>query len=179
MIVNGDNVKSCTQNLARLAPELQDQLQKILNAASLPDMDLAIQRSAALVNQIVNGVDLNENGAVEPTSAECGVLAAYEAVYRMADMPLLPVNPLDTPTASIGVGTPSLTATSPLSVQSATPTARPVQATNSVTNVAPTNNPPTVGPPQPTNEPPPTDEPRPRPTKKPKPTQRPRPTPRP
>jgi hypothetical protein len=176
MIVNGENVKSCTQNLARLAPGLQDQLQKLLEAASLSDIDLAIQRSAALVDQIVNGSDLNENGTVEPSSDECGVLAAHEAAHRMADMPLLPVNPLDTPTALFGVGTGSPTATSTLFGKSATPTKPPVQvtspATSVATSVAPTNNPPTSRPPQPTNEP------RPRPTKKPKPTKEPRPTPR-
>jgi serine/threonine protein kinase len=154
MIVNGETVKGCTQNLARLAPELQAQLRKILEATSLSDMDVAIQRSAALVDQIVNGIDLNENGTVERTSEECGVLAAYEAAYRMVDMPLLPVNPLAaTPTAMTGVATTSQTATPTLSFLSATPTKRPVQ----VTNVAPTNPPPQA-------------------TKKPKPTPKPRPT---
>jgi serine/threonine protein kinase len=175
MIVNGENVKSCTQNLARLAPGLQDQLQKLLEAASLSDMDLAIQRSAALVDQILNGIDLNENGTVEPTSDECGVLAAREAAYRMADMPLLPVNPLDTPTALFGVGTSSPTATSTLFGKSATPTEGFGQATNQPTSQATsqaTRVVPTNPPPQPTNEPPP------RATKKPKPTKKPRPTPR-
>ena len=166
MIVNGENVKTCTQNLARLAPALQDQLLTILGAAALADMNLAIQRSITLVDQIVNGIDLNENGTVEPTAEECGVLATDEATYRMADMPLLPINPLDTPTAMIGIGTPSATATPTLSFISATPTKRVV------TNVAPTSNPPTSRPPQPTNEPPK------QPTKKPKPTKKPGPTPK-
>ena len=170
MIVNGENVKTCTQNLARLAPELQDQVLKILNAASLSDMDLLIQRSAELVDQIVNGIDLNENGKVDATVEECGVLVAYEATYRMADMPLLPVNPLATSTAT-EVGTPFQTVTPALSAFSATPIER------EPTSVVPTNNPPTVRPPQPTN-PPPQSTKAPKPTKQPKPTQKPKPTPK-
>jgi serine/threonine protein kinase len=158
MVVNGENVKSCTQILARLAPGLQDQLLKVMEAPSLSDMDLAIQRSAELADQILNGIDLNEIGTVEPTSEECGVLVAYEAAYRMADMPLLPVNPLITPTAMTGVATASPTATSTLPLFSSTSTGEhPVQ----VTNIPPTNQPP----PQSTR--------RPKPTKKPRPTRRP------
>jgi hypothetical protein len=148
IIVNGENVKTCTQNLARWAGELRNQLMTILNAASLSEMDSAVQRSAAL---------------------ECGVLVAYDAAYRMADMPLLPVNPLDTPTPNFGSVTPTQTATPGLLI-SATPTKL---LDDSPTDVPPqiTNEPP----PQPTNEPPPqpTNEPPPQPTRKPKPTPKP------
>ena len=165
IIVNGENTKLCIQNLARWAPELRDQLLTILNAASLSEMDAAIQRSVLLADQILNGIDLNENGTIEPAAGECGVLTAYEATYRMADMPLLPVNPLDTPTANPGSATPSPTATPTLFV-AASPTSR--------RDNSPTNPPPVVA----TNPPPdpPTDEPPPRPTKEPKPTQKPKPT---
>lgn len=163
IIVNGENAKLCTQNLARWAPELQDQLLTIFNAESLSETDAAIQRSALLADQIWNGIDLNENGTVEPAAGECGVLAAYEATYRMADMPLLPVNPLDTPTAVNGLATPSQTAT-PTLFMAASPTSRRDDSPTSP--VFATDPPPD----------PPTDEPPPRPTKEPKPTQKPKPT---
>lgn len=165
IIIHGENAKLCTQNLARWAPELRDQLLTILNAASLSEMEAAIQRSALLADQVLNGIDQNENGIVEPTAGECGVLAAYEATYRMADMHLLPVNPLDTPTANPGLATPSPTVTPTLFV-APSPTSRQ--------DDSPTNPPPVVA----TNPPPdpPTDEPPPRPTKEPKPTQKPKPT---
>jgi serine/threonine protein kinase len=169
IIVNGENVKTCTQNLARWAGELRNQLMTILNAASLSEMDSAVQRSAALADQILNGIDLNENGTVDALAEECGVLVAYDAAYRMADMPLLPVNPLDTPTPNFGSVTPTQTATPGLLI-SATPTKL---LDDSPTDVPPqiTNEPP----PQPTNEPPPqpTNEPPPQPTRKPKPTPKP------
>jgi serine/threonine protein kinase len=154
IIVNGENLKICTQSLARWTPQLRDQLLAILNASTLSDMDLAVKGSAALADQMLNGIDRDEDGTIETVAEECGVNAAYEATYRMADMPLLPVNPFDTPTVVVGLGTPS---------QMATPTPRSITATSTrgltgVTNVPPTNQPP------------------PQATRKPKPTRRPRPT---
>ena len=171
IIVNGEKAMVCTQNLATWAPQLRDQLLTIVNSGALSEMDTAIQRSAELADQILNGIDINENGSVEASAGECGVLAAYQAVYRMADMPLLPVNPLDTPTASVGPGTPSATATSVLT-RVASPTPREGGSSTNVPTVVATNPPP----PQPTNGPPnqPTREPRP--TREPKPTKEPRPT---
>jgi hypothetical protein len=179
MIVNGESAKLCTQNLARWAPELRDHLLTLLDAESLSDMRTTIQRSAALAEQLLNGIDLNENGMIEQATGECGVLAVYEATYRMADMPLLPVNPLDTPTISPGLLTPSPTATysssvfaSPTKEQEDEPsTYQPSTDEPPVVSTNPPPNPPTHGPPpRPTREP--------RPTKEPRPTQRPRPTPR-
>jgi hypothetical protein len=53
MIVNGENVKTCAENLARWAPDLRDQLLTILNSASLSEMDSAIFRSAAVASTSV------------------------------------------------------------------------------------------------------------------------------
>lgn len=159
MIVNGENVKICVQNLASWAPQLRENLLSILNAASLAEMDAAVQRSTALVNQMLRGADLNENGTIDPVAEECGVLAAYNYAYRMADMPLLPVNPVGTPLAASGTGTVT-----------ATPTATSTPRFGITVTPSPgINQPPTSPPSQPTN-------PSSRPTKKPKPTQRPRPT---
>ncbi len=112
MIVNGENVKVCSQNLARWAPELHDHILTILNATALSDMDQVVKRSVDLANQMLNGVVSNESGKVEPISDECGVLVAYEYTYHMADLPLLPVNPPDTATAISETVTPSQTSTS-------------------------------------------------------------------
>jgi serine/threonine protein kinase len=165
MIVNGEYVKVCTQNLARWAPELRDQLLSILNAASVSDIDSAVQRSVALADQMLNGIDISENGTVDPVSEECGALLAVEHTYRMADMPLLPVNPLDTPVAVNGTIPASQTATSTL-LSGASPTPR--------RNVSPTNLPRATATEQPPV--PPTNEPPPEPTRRPRPTQKPKPT---
>jgi hypothetical protein len=165
MIVNGEFVKICTQNLARWAPELRDQLLTILNAASISEMDSAVQRSAALADQMLNGIDVSENGTVEPASGECGVLLAAEDTYRMADMPLLPVNPVDTPIAVSGTVTTTPTPTLTFG-RTASSTPRQVLSTNTPAGIA-------------TNPPPPTDPPPPPPTRRPHPTRKPKPTKRP
>jgi serine/threonine protein kinase len=149
MILNGESVMVCTQNLARWAPELHNHLSTILSAVTLSDMDQGIARSAELTDQMLNGVDLNENELIEPVSGECGVLLAYEYTYRMADMPLLPVNSLGIPVTASETITPSQTASSPLIV---TPTKRDDESRG------------TVAPPPATSRPRPTQ--RPKPTKK-------------
>jgi hypothetical protein len=100
MIVNGERVKTCAQNLAQEVPQLRERVLTILNSASFSDMDKPVHDAVALADQMLNGIDQDEDGEIEPLSGECGVLTAYQYAYYMADMPLLPVNPLDTPTAT-------------------------------------------------------------------------------
>jgi hypothetical protein len=162
MIVNGENVKICTQNLASWVPELRGHMSTILGSTSLTGMDSIIQRSADLADQMLNGVDLDENGEIEPVAEECGVLGAYQYAYQMADMPLLPVtvNSLATSIALSETVTPTLTATPSLFIFP-TPTRQQNQNSSPAT-VAPGNEPPTDQPPAPGNNN------QPRPTKKPK-----------
>jgi serine/threonine protein kinase len=165
MIVNGENVKVCSENLARWAPELRNHISTILNAGNLSEMAQEIQQSAELADQMLNGVDKNEDGEIQPIADECGIRVAYDSVYHMADMPLLPVTAIP-PSSAIAISetvTASQTAT-PLSLFNVTPTRQPTQNGGPVT-VAPTNQP---APPANNNH-------NPRPTKKPKPTQRPNP----
>lgn len=159
MILNGENVKVCSENLARWAPELRNQLSTILNTTQLSEVSQEIQRSAELTDQLLNGVDKNENGDIEPIAEECGVLVAYEATYLMADMPLLPVmiNPQGTAIAISETVIPSQTAT-PSSPFLVTLTK---QQSGGPATLAPTNQPPA-----PTSN-------QPKATKKPKPTQNP------
>jgi serine/threonine protein kinase len=184
MIINGERVKNCAQNLAEWVPQLRERAHAILNSSSLADMETAVQDSAALADQILNGVDQDDNGTIEPVSGEGGVRTAYEYAYYMADMPLLPVNPLDTPTAT---GTLSPTATDSTFIIRPTNTRVGPRNTSSAPNtpVPATNNPPgnptdppsnptdpPSNPTDPPGNPPPTDKPK-NPTKTPKPQQNP------
>jgi serine/threonine protein kinase len=168
MIFNGKNVKDCSENLAGWMPELRQHLSTILNGAALSEKAQEIQRSAELANQILNGVDKNENGEIEPISDECGVLVAKESTYHMADMPLLPrtANPVNTLIAISETATPSQTAT-PSSLFVATPTKQPGQ-NNGPATIAPSKQPAPPGNnnPNPTKKPKPTQKPNPQPTKK-------------
>jgi serine/threonine protein kinase len=156
MVVNGESVKICAQNLAGWAPELRDRLLAILNASAPAEMDVEIRRAAELADQMLNGIDLNENARVEPVAGECGALVAYEATYRMADMPLLPVNPLDTPTPTNGTAvTPLATLGTPVV---RTPTNRPGDSVLTAPPAEPTDR---IPPGQATRDARPTNEPRP------------------
>jgi hypothetical protein len=168
MVVNGEDVKVCSENLAGWAPELRNHISTILNTANLSEIAPEIQRSAELAHQMLNGVDKNANGEIELTSEECGSLAAYESAYQMADMPLLPVTANSgTPIALSETVTASPTAT-PISPFVVTLTKRPGQNVTPAT-LAATNQP----------QPQPTSNNQPKPTKKPKPTDKPGPPPKP
>ena len=148
MITNGENVKTCAQNLAQWVPDLRDRVLTILKADSLSEMDQAIRDSVALADKMLNGMDEDHNGRIEPVSGECGALTTYESAYHMADMPLLPVNLFETPTAT---STPSTfigpTNTSEQSPNTSQNTAAPT------TNNPPNNPQPTKKPPRPTKTP--------------------------
>jgi uncharacterized membrane protein YgcG len=117
MIVRGGEVKICAENLAQWIPQLKEQAQKIITAASLEEMDAPVKEIIALAEKISNGIDLNGNGKVDPLAGECGVATAYESAYAMADMPLLPVDLLGTPTVTAGTPAP----TSIIVVKTSTP----------------------------------------------------------
>ena len=174
---NGEDVQACAQNFASWATELQEVVRTILEANSLAGVEPEIRRAADLASRILNGIDVNENGTVEPVTEECGALVAHEYAYHMADMPLLPVNALNTPIALSETPTPTPTST-PRSgmLPTSTKVQNDGQPTAGSGNVAPTaaNQPAPTNQPQPTKEPKPTKEPQP--TREPQPTKEPKPT---
>ena len=111
MITHGNNVKTCAQNLAQWTPQLQNLIFAILTPTSGSDMDKPIHDADGIANQMLNGIDRDNNGRVEPILGECGILIVYEQAYHMADMPLLPVGPIGIPNAGAGTSTPSPTTT--------------------------------------------------------------------
>jgi serine/threonine protein kinase len=92
MLENGAIVKACVQDLAQWAPSLHNRLLTILTSPSEPAVAAAIDDSLTLADEMLRGVDLNNNGEVEPITGECGAQFAYDHAYYMADMPLLPVS---------------------------------------------------------------------------------------
>lgn len=146
MIANGESVKTCAQNLAQWVSELRGHILTILKANSLSEMDAPIRASVELADKMLNGMDADHNGKIEAVSGECGILTTYEVAYHMADMPLLPVNLFETPTAT---STPSVFIR-PTNTSVRPP--NPSQNTAVPTANNPTNNPPDN--PQPTKKPP-------------------------
>ena len=90
MIDSGKVVKACAQNMSQWTPELHKLLLAILNSTSDSSSSESIREVIALTDQMLNGIDVDDNGKVDPVSGDCGVETAYEYAYRMTDMPIMP-----------------------------------------------------------------------------------------
>jgi serine/threonine protein kinase len=163
MIVHGEDVKICVQNLVQWIPQLQNQVLTILTSAPDADLEQPVRAVAALAEQISDGTDLDGNEKVDPLAGEGGIQTAYEYAYYMADMPILPVGVITPAANALGtMTTPTLSGSFP------TPTKIPGSTQPSTISSPSSTQPPsqpTTSPPKPTNKPKPTD--RPKPTKKP------------
>jgi hypothetical protein len=144
MIENGQIVKTCTQNLALWMPQMRSLLLTILTSTSDSQSSGAIDNLVTLSAQILNGIDLDNNGKVDTVSGECGARTAYKYAYFMADMPISPVS------ISYQLTAVANATTSPISIA-------PTRTRSSSQNTqAPANNPP----PKATKKPHPTQKPK-------------------
>jgi serine/threonine protein kinase len=181
MIVNGEDVKICVQNLAQWIPQLQTQLSTILTSAPGTDLEQPVRAAAALAKQIADGTDLDGNGKIDPLVGEGGTQTAYEFAYYMADMPILPVGLTPTANALGTITIPTATSTLPRGSSTSTKTTEGIQQstpTPQQTSAQPSSTQPVSTQPAPT-QPPSTHAPPPRPTDKPKPTPKPTDEPKP
>jgi len=84
--IYSENAQICIQNMEGWTNEIL-QLALQLNETPMGStMEPIIQQLSTLGNKLVHGVDVNENGFVDPIAGECGADTAYEHAYFMADM---------------------------------------------------------------------------------------------
>jgi hypothetical protein len=102
MIEYGQGLKVSIQNLAQWTPQLQDINAMILSAPAGSDVKQKAAEVVALASKMLNGIDLDADGIIEPVPNEGGAQTAYEQAYHMADMPLQAIGILN-----IGTGTPT------------------------------------------------------------------------
>jgi serine/threonine protein kinase len=102
MVTNGRGVKTSVQNLAQWTEQLEAVITPILAQPSPSDLGQLVTQAATLTDKMLNGIDMNEDGVVEPIPGEGGMKVAIEQAYRMADMSLLAVG-----IQNIGTGTPT------------------------------------------------------------------------
>jgi serine/threonine protein kinase len=108
MITHGEHVKISVQNLALWTPQLQELVLAILKSPGGSDIKQLVLDTSTLAAQMLNGVDTNEDGEIEPVPGEGGAQTAYEHAYFMADMPLLPTGLFSISNGTPGTGTPSI-----------------------------------------------------------------------
>jgi hypothetical protein len=89
MLGYGEDLKICVQNLAQWTPQLEELLIAILEAPAGSDLNEQIVDVVILADKLLNGIDLNNNGTIEPIVGECGAQFAYTYAYGIADMPLI------------------------------------------------------------------------------------------
>ena len=123
MIENGEVVKLCTQNLMQWTPQLRELLLTILTSTSDAEISEAMSEAVVLVDQMLHGIDLDEDGTVDAVARECGVETAYEYAYYMVDMPILPAS-ISYQLTVVADYTPVI-ATNNNNSQNSAPTARP------------------------------------------------------
>jgi hypothetical protein len=102
MVTNGQGLMNSVQNLALWVPQLQEMMTAILASNDPADTKLKVANAVALATQMLNGIDADSNGTVDPTLGEGGAETAYDQAYHMADMPLRAVG-----ISNIGTGTPT------------------------------------------------------------------------
>ena len=112
--VHGQHVVDTTANVMTWADVLKGQARDILAAADVAAAQTAATAAAATGTQILEGVDANGNGSVQPIPGEGGAMIAYEHSQLMAQFNLVFVESgAATPTASPAPSTPAPTTPTP------------------------------------------------------------------
>jgi hypothetical protein len=101
-----NNVQICLQNMQGWTNEILDLALQLNETPFGPEMGPIIIQLSTLGKNLVEGVDLNENGIIDPVTGECGADTAYDHAYYMADLQILP-GPNRIPPTPVGTTTPT------------------------------------------------------------------------
>jgi len=82
------NVQICIQNMDGWTDQILSLALQLNETPLGPEMNPIIDELSRLGNQLVNGVDTNGNGIIDPIEGECGADKAYEYGRYMADFPI-------------------------------------------------------------------------------------------
>jgi len=87
--VNAEFMRVCTQNVRLWADEVTALEQAMIASASVEEAADEAALSTELMNRIVNGFDLNQNGSIEPFEGECGIAQIPEYGLQFARMEII------------------------------------------------------------------------------------------
>jgi hypothetical protein len=82
------NIQICIQNMNGWTNELLPLALKLNDTSFGTGMEQTIKRMSELGDALLNGIDKNNNGAVDPAAGECGAAKAYDYGSYMADFPI-------------------------------------------------------------------------------------------
>jgi len=82
------NIQVCIQNMSGWTNQLLPLALQLNETQFGPEMKQTIDDMAKLSDALVNGMDKNGNGNIEPIDGECGAGKAYEYGWDMANFPI-------------------------------------------------------------------------------------------
>ena len=80
-----ENVQICLQNMETWTNEILDLALQLNDMPFGPEMEPIVSQLSTLGVHLIDGLDTNENGRVDPIAGECGATLAYYSAYYMAD----------------------------------------------------------------------------------------------
>jgi serine/threonine protein kinase len=96
MRVYSENIQACVQNMQVWTNQILPLALELSDMSFGPDMEPIINEMSTLGMYLLQGLDANQNGLIEPTAGECGADLTYEYGWYLADMPLF-IGPNRTP----------------------------------------------------------------------------------
>lgn len=87
--INAEVIRTCTQNVRLWADRVVELEGQIFEAEAMEDVSESVVESTLLMRAIMEGIDANENGQVEPFEGECGLDQIPEFGLQFARMTLL------------------------------------------------------------------------------------------
>ncbi len=93
----GADLQICSENMETWTREILPLALQLKDMPTGPEMKPIIEQLSMLGNNLVDGMDVDSDGIIEPISGECGAGLAYENGWYFADFPIL-IGPDRTPT---------------------------------------------------------------------------------
>ncbi len=93
----GADLQICSENMETWTREILPLALQLKDMPTGPEMKPIIEQLSLLGNNLVDGMDVDSDGIIEPISGECGAGLAYENGWYFADFPIL-IGPDRTPT---------------------------------------------------------------------------------
>lgn len=87
--LNAEYIRVCTQNVRQWADQVVELEKTMIQGDSVEAVAAQAQQSANLASAILNGIDLNGNGIVEPFEGECGLNQIPEYGLQFSQMEIV------------------------------------------------------------------------------------------
>ncbi len=88
MRLYGENIQICVKNMETWTERILPLALELIDMPLSPEMEPIINELSLLGENLIKGMDVDQNGLVEPVEGECGADRAYEYGWYLVDMPI-------------------------------------------------------------------------------------------